>query len=81
MGGNLITDIASGVSQDVAGEIQQSISEITQALQESGAVIKGAAGEVISASEAYEQMPEGGIIQDDGTLLPCHEGNVGAEGC
>ncbi len=81
VGGNLITDIASGVTQDLAGQIKQDIAAVTKSLQESGAVIRGATGEVISASEAYNQMPEGGIIQDDGTLLPCHAGNVGAEGC
>ncbi len=81
VGGNLITDIASGVTQDLAGQIKQDIAAVTESLQESGAVIRGATGEVISASEAYNQMPEGGIIQDDGTLLPCHAGNVGAEGC
>ena len=81
VGGNLLTDIASGVTKNVAGQIQQDIAEITQILAESGAEIRGASGEVITADEAYSQMPEGGIIQDDGTLLPCHAGNVGAEGC
>jgi len=81
VGGNLLTDIASGVTKNVAGQIQQDIAEITQILAESGAEIRGASGEVITADEAYSQMPEGGIIQDDGALLPCHAGNVGAEGC
>jgi hypothetical protein len=81
VGGNLLTDIASGVTQNVAGQIQQDIAEITQILAESGAEIRGASGEAITAEDAYSQMPEGGIIQDDGTLLPCHAGNVGAEGC
>ena len=81
MGGNLITDIASGVSQDVTGQIIQDIADVKEALAESGAVIRGASGTTISIEEAYRQMPEGGIIQDDGSLLPCHDGNVGAEGC
>ena len=81
VGGNLITDIASGVSQDVTGQIIQDIADVKEALAESGAVIRGASGTTISIEEAYRQMPEGGIIQDDGSLLPCHDGNVGAEGC
>ena len=81
VGGNLIMDIASGVSQDVTGQIIQDIEDVKEALTESGAVIRGASGETISIEEAHRQMPEGGIIQDDGSLLPCHEGNVGAEGC
>jgi len=46
-----------------------------------GAVIRGASGEVISQSDAYDQMPEGGKINPDGSLEPCHAGNEGAEGC
>ncbi len=74
-------EAASSAAAEAASEAAAAAQEIADVVLNEGAVIRGASGEVISQSDAYDQMPEGGKINPDGTLEPCHAGNVGAEGC